>query len=100
MGDSPTREGPGYATVSDYRNFWNNEKWKLYAKYSEHHYLSCLFHMQNLFQNDAYAISEMVNIYRFFVKKIQILCSSNHTILFKFCQFGVKIVNKELQIVF
>ena len=22
--------------VSDYRNIWNNERWKLHAKYSEH----------------------------------------------------------------
>ena len=33
-----------------YRKFWNNKRRKLYIKYSKHHYL---FHMQNLFQNDA-----------------------------------------------
>ena len=37
--------------------------------------------MQNLFQNGANDISEMVNIIsKFFVKKIQILCSSDHPI--------------------
>ena len=54
---------------------------------------SFLFHMQNLFQNGANDISEMVNIIsRFFVKKIQILCSLDHPILFKFCQLVEKIV--------
>ena len=32
---------------------------ELHAKYSKHHYL---FYMQNLFQNYANGISEMVNI--------------------------------------
>ena len=46
-------------------------------------------------------IFEMVNIEnKFFVKKIQFLCSSDHPNLFEFCQLVVKIVNKELQIVF
>ena len=50
--------------VSDYRKFWNNERWEPYEKYSKLHYL---FHKQNLFQNDANDISEMVIIvYRFF----------------------------------
>ena len=49
------------------RNFWNNERLKLYPKYSEHHYC---FHMQNLFQNGANDISEMfiLNIHFFFQK--------------------------------
>ena len=48
----------------------------------KYHYL---FHMQNIFQNGAYGISEMVNIIcRALSKKIQILCSSDHPILFKF----------------
>ena len=60
----------------------------------KHHYL---FHMQNLFQNGANDISDMVNIIcRFFVKKIKILCCSDHPILFKFCQIVVIIVSKEL----
>ena len=68
--------------LSDYRNFWNNERWQLYAKYSKYH---CLFHMQNLFQNSANDISKMVIIiYIVFVKKIQILCTSDHPILFNF----------------
>ena len=54
--------------MSDYRIFWNNERWKLYAKYYKH---NDLFHMQ--IQNGANGISEMVNIYPgFFVKNIQI----------------------------
>ena len=58
--------------------------------YSKHHYL---FHMQNLFQNGASDISEMVNVIcMLFVKNIKILCSSDHPILFKFCQVVVKIV--------
>ena len=60
--------------------------------------------MQNLFQNGANHAndtSEMFNIIStFFVEKILILCSSDHMILFKFCQRVVKIVRKELQIVF
>ena len=57
--------------------------------------------MKNLIQNGAYDISIMVNlISRFFVKKIQILCTLDHPILFKFCQLVVKIVSKELQLVF
>ena len=56
--------------------------------------------MQNLFQNGANDISEMVNIIcRFLVKKIPILCSLDRPILFKFSQLGVIIVKKELQIV-
>ena len=57
--------------------------------------------MQNLFQNGASDISEIVNIVNgIFVKKIQILCSLDRPILFKFSQVVVKIVSKELQIVF
>ena len=37
---------------------------------------------------------------RLFVKKAQILYSSDHLILIKFCQFVVNIVIKELQMVF
>ena len=63
--------------VSDWPNFWKNERWKPDDKYSKHYYL---FHTQNLFQNGANNISETVNITcRFFVKKIWILCS-DHTI--------------------
>ena len=59
-----------------------------------------LFHMQNFIQNGANDISEMFNIIsRFFVKEIQILYSSDYSILFKFCQLVVKIVSKGLQIV-
>ena len=84
--------------VSDYRKFWNNERLKPYDKYSKHYYL---FHVQNLLPNGAYDISEVINImYKFFVKQIQILSSSNHPILSKFCQLVVKIVDKELLIVF
>ena len=65
---------------------------------SMHHYL---FHMQDLFQNGANDISEMINIMSsFFVKKIPILCSSDRPIVFIFCQLVVNIVSKELQIVF
>ena len=40
--------------------------------------------MQNPFQNGASDISEMLNILdKFFVKKIKILCNSDHSILFK-----------------
>ena len=79
--------------MSDYRDFWNNERWKPYDKYSKHRYLS---HMQNFFQNGASDTSEMVNIIRrFFIKK-----KRDHPILFKFYQLVVKIVNKELRIVF
>ena len=86
----------------DYRNFWTNERWKPYhkpyEKYSKHH---CLFRIQSLFQNGANDISEMVYIIRqVFVKKIKILCSKDHSILFKFCQLVVNIDSKELQILF
>ena len=58
------------------------------------------FTCRNFF-NGANYISEMVNIiYRFLSKKIENLCSLNHPILFKFCQFVVKIVSQELQKVF
>ena len=40
--------------MSNYRNFWNNERWNPYEKYSKHHYL---FRMQNIFQNSAKASS-------------------------------------------
>ena len=47
--------------------------------------------MQNLFQNDANDISEMVSIvHRFFVKKINILFSSDVLILLKFCRLVVR----------
>ena len=67
MGDSPCLiQIQNRFQVSDYRNIWHNERWKPYEKYSKHHYL---FHMQNLFQNGAKDISEMVNImYRFLSK--------------------------------
>ena len=43
----------------------------------------------------------MVNIVNWiFVKMVQILCSLDRTILFKFCQLVVKVVSKELQIEF
>ena len=75
-----------------------NQRWKLYAKYSKHHYL---FPTQNLFQNGANVISEKVNIISsFFVKQIQISGSSSHSILFQFYQLVVEIASKELQIVF
>ena len=73
--------------VSDYRDFWNNERWKLYAKYSKHHYL---FHMQNPFQNGANDISEMS-------KRSKFLCSLDHPILFNICLLVVKMVSKELK---
>ena len=44
-------------------------------------------------------MSEIVNI-RLFVIELQILCSANHPILFKFPQVVVNIVVKELEIVF
>ena len=49
--------------VINYRNFWNNERWKPYDKQSNHHYL---FHMKNLFQHSASDISEMVDIVNWF----------------------------------
>ena len=59
------------------------------------------FNFRNLFENDANDISEMVNmIKRSFVKKLQILHSLDHQILFKFSQLGVNTIVKELQIVF
>ena len=55
--------------------------------------------MQNLFQNGTSDISETANIVNmFYVKGIQILCSSDHPGLLKFCQLVVKIDIKELQI--
>ena len=36
--------------VSDYRNSWNNNRWKPNDKYSKHHYL---IYMQKRFQNGA-----------------------------------------------
>ena len=83
--------------MSDYYNFWNNERLKLYAKYAKHHYL---FHMQNLFQNGANDISEMANIIsRFFVRKDPNFVQFAR---FDFVQIllVVKIASKELPIVF
>ena len=46
-------------------------------------------------------MSEMVNmVNRFFVKKLQILCSLDYPILFKFRQRVVNVVSEELQIIF
>ena len=57
--------------------------------------------MQNLLKYGASVISQINNIVNMFnVKKIQILCSSDHPILSKFCQLVVKIIKKELLIVF
>ena len=68
--------------VSDKCNFWNNERWKPYDKYSKS--IICI--------NCRTSVKMAVTIYqkwfniicRFFVKKIRILCSSDHPILFKF----------------
>ena len=54
--------------MTDYRNFWNNERWKPFEKYSKHHFL---FHMQKLLQNGVNDISEMVNIILRFLSKDQ-----------------------------
>ena len=40
------------------------------------------------------------HVKRLFVKKLNILYSLDHPILIKFCQLGVNIVIKELQMVF
>ena len=59
--------------------------------------------MQNLFQYDANDISEMVNKVKggFCQKDSNFVYGSlHHAILFKFYQLVVKIVGKELQMVF
>ena len=68
--------------------------------------------MQETLKNGANDITEIVNMvnvyflfcylfcYFFFVKKLKILCSSDHPILFKLYHFVVNIVSKELLIVF
>ena len=58
------------------------------------------FTCRNLFQNGANDMSECLTFERLFVKKLEILYSSDHPILIKFRQLVVNIVIKELQMVF
>ena len=82
--------------MSDNRNFWNNECLLIHSLAS----FNC-FTYRNLFQNGANDISKMVNMKNdFFVKKRQILSRSNHLTLFKFHWLVVKMITKELQIIF
>ena len=54
--------------MSDYRKFWKNDRWKPYEKCPKHHFFY-LFHIQNLFQNSANDIEDMVNIIYGFCQK-------------------------------
>ena len=59
------------------------------------------FTCRTSFKMAANNISEIVyKSYRFLSKKFPILCSSDHPIVLKFCQLVVKVVSKELLIVF
>ena len=59
------------------------------------------FTCRNLFQNGANDMSEcLYHLKRLYVKKLKILCSSDHPILIKFRHLVVNIVIKELQMVF
>ena len=84
--------------MSNYRNFWNNERWKSVLNTLA----SCnCFTCRNLFQNGANDMSECLTFETAFrKKKLKILYSLDHPILIKFRQLVVKIVVKELHMVF
>ena len=75
-----------------YRNFWIMKGESLLIHSLAWDYIS--------FKMAPTICQQMVNVVNDFVKKLQILCSSDHPILFKFHQRMVKICIKDLQIVF
>ena len=81
--------------MSDYRSFFNSKRWK-----SNKFYCIIVSHAKPLSKwLYRYVKNGQHSIHAYDIK-FRILCSSDHPILFKFCQLVVKIVNKELHRVF
>ena len=68
-------------TRVDYRNFWN--QWKDGSLEINSLALNNCFSYRNIIQNGVNALSKMFLETRFFVKKLKISYSLDHTILFK-----------------
>ena len=81
--------------MSDYRNFWNTERWKSFNYTLAS---NIFFSYRNIFQNGVDALPKIVDA--FLSKKLKLSSSSDYPIMFKFCYPVAQTLIKELQMTF